>query len=68
VGGPIALVKDGDMISIDAEAGTITLEVDESELARRKQSWQPKPTKYPRGALAKYAKLVGPACDGGLTS
>jgi dihydroxy-acid dehydratase len=67
VGGPIALVRDGDMIAVDAEAGTITLEVSDEELAKRKQSWKPKPTMYPHGVLAKYARLVGPACRGAVT-
>lgn len=66
-GGPIGLVKDGDVISVDAEVGTLTLEVDPAELARRRALWQPKPTKYAHGALAKYARLVGPACFGAVT-
>ena len=67
VGGPIALVQDGDLISIDAEKGTINLELSKEELAKRQSRWkQPKP-KYPRRALAKYAKLVGPACYGAVT-
>lgn len=68
VGGPIGLVRDGDMISIDADAGTITLEVDEDELVRRKVAWTPRVTGYDQGALAKYAALVGPACYGAVTS
>ena len=66
-GGPIALVQDGDMISIDAEKGTITLEVSDEELARRKKSWKPIAPRYTRGAIAKYATIVGPACDGAVT-
>jgi dihydroxy-acid dehydratase len=67
VGGPIALVREGDMISIDAEKGTIQVELSEKELEQRKSQWkQPKP-RYARGVLAKYAKLVGPACFGAVT-
>jgi dihydroxy-acid dehydratase len=67
VGGPIALIQDGDMIAVDADVGTLMLEVSDAELARRKASWKPKPAMYPAGALAKYAKLVGPACKGAVT-
>jgi len=67
VGGPIALVIEGDIIAVDADAGTVTLEVSDAELAKRKASWKPRPTMYPHGAMAKYAKLVGPACFGAVT-
>jgi dihydroxy-acid dehydratase len=67
VGGPLALVKDGDMISIDAEKGTIDIELSEEELAKRKAHWKQPEPKYPHGALAKYVKLVGPACYGAVT-
>jgi dihydroxy-acid dehydratase len=67
VGGPIALVEDGDPIRIDAQAGTITLEVEEAELARRRVAWTPRPTPHVSGALAKYAKLVGQANEGAVT-
>jgi dihydroxy-acid dehydratase len=67
VGGPIALVRDGDTISIDAEKGTIQLEVDEQELSRRKAQWKQPAERYAHGALAKYARLVGPACFGAVT-
>jgi dihydroxy-acid dehydratase len=67
VGGPIALVQDGDMISIDAEKGTINLDLSEEELAKRQSRWKQPEPKYSRGALAKYAKLVGPACYGAVT-
>ncbi|QYJ00170.1 dihydroxy-acid dehydratase [Thalassovita mediterranea] len=66
-GGPIGLIKDGDMISIDAAKGTIDLEVSEAELAERRKSWAPRETKYASGALAKFAKLVGPAYQGAVT-
>ncbi|HTW94962.1 MAG TPA: dihydroxy-acid dehydratase [Tepidisphaeraceae bacterium] len=67
VGGPIGLLKEGDMIAIDAEKGTISVELSEAELAARKAAWKQPAAKYPRGALAKYAKLVGPACFGAVT-
>ncbi len=66
-GGPIAFVRDGDMIAIDAEAGTIELEVDEAELAARRAAWSPRVTAYGSGALAKFARLVGPAHLGCVT-
>ena len=66
-GGPIALVVDGDMIAIDAEAGTIDLEVDEATLAERRKVWQPRGHDYNAGALWRYAQNVGPACKGALT-
>jgi dihydroxy-acid dehydratase len=67
VGGPIALVQDGDILSIDADAGTISLEVGKEELERRKAQWKPRDNGYSRGVLAKYAKLVGPAMRGAVT-
>jgi dihydroxy-acid dehydratase len=67
VGGPIALMKDGDMISIDAGKGTIQLEISDAEMAKRKAAWKAPAPHYTRGALAKYAKLVGPACLGAVT-
>jgi len=67
-GGLIALVEDGDIIAIDAEAGTITLEVDEAEIARRRANWKPIEPRYTGGALAKFAKLAHPASEGAVTS
>ncbi|MCC7268877.1 MAG: dihydroxy-acid dehydratase [Caulobacteraceae bacterium] len=66
-GGPIALVKDGDIISIDAEAGTIDLEVDPIELEHRKREWKPRVTDYGSGAIWKWAQGVGPAHLGAVT-
>jgi dihydroxy-acid dehydratase len=68
VGGPIALVRDGDMIDFDAQKGTINVELSEQELQKRRAGWKAPEPKYKRGALAKYAKLVGPACFGAVTS
>jgi dihydroxy-acid dehydratase len=66
-GGPIALIKDGDIIAIDADAGTIELEVDPIELENRKRHWSPRVTDYGSGALWKYAQVVGPAHLGAVT-
>ncbi len=66
-GGPIALVKDGDMIAIDAEKGTLDLEVSKDELARRHTAWKPRKHMYTSGTLWKYAQLVGDARHGAVT-
>ena len=67
VGGTIALVEEGDSITIDAHQKLLQLKVSESELAKRKANWQPRPTKYPRGVLGKYAKLVSSSSLGAVT-
>jgi dihydroxy-acid dehydratase len=67
LGGPIGLLKDGDIISIDATTGTLDLEVSEAELAERKKNWKAPANPYQSGALRKYAKLVGPAYKGAVT-
>ena len=67
VGGPIALVQDGDIIAIDAEAGTIELEVDQSVLDQRLKHWTPIETNYGSGAIWKFAEGVGPAHKGAVT-
>jgi len=67
VGGPIALVQDGDIISIDATKGTIDLEVEPEELARRKALWVPRKHNYNSGAIWKFTQLVGPAYLGATT-
>jgi dihydroxy-acid dehydratase len=66
-GGPIALVEDGDIIAIDAEAGTIDLNVDEAVLAERRKAWAPRTNDYQAGALWRYAQNVGPAYKGAVT-
>ena len=66
-GGPIGLVEDGDIIVIDADAGTLDLQVDDEELARRRLAWKPRITAYGSGALWKYAQIVGPAHLGAVT-
>jgi dihydroxy-acid dehydratase len=66
-GGPIALVEDGDIIAIDAEVGTIDLQVDAVTLAARKAKWRPRENDYQSGALWRYAQNVGPAWQGAVT-
>jgi len=68
VGGPIALIKDGDTISIDITKSTIDMQVSNKELEVRKKNWHPPNLKYTRGVLAKYATLVGSASNGAVTS
>ena len=65
--GPIALVEDGDIIAIDAEAGTIDLQVDDAVLEARRKAWRPRQNDYQSGALWRYAQNVGPASKGALT-
>jgi dihydroxy-acid dehydratase len=65
-GGPIAFVRDGDRIRLDAAARTLDLLVDDAELAARREGWAPPPPKHARGVLAKYAKLVGSARYGAV--
>ena len=66
-GGPIALVENGDVIAIDAEAGTIDLKVSESVLAERQKNWKPRQNDYQSGALWRYSQNVGPAYKGAVT-
>ncbi|MES2020386.1 MAG: dihydroxy-acid dehydratase [Pseudomonadota bacterium] len=66
-GGPIALVEDGDIIRIDAEAGTIDLDVDPQTLAARKAAWVPRVNDYQAGALWRYSQTVGAAYKGAVT-
>jgi len=68
VGGPIALVKDDDEITIDTETNIIDLHVSPKELEERRKQWSPPKPNYTRGALAKYASLVGSAAQGAITS
>jgi dihydroxy-acid dehydratase len=67
VGGPIALVRNGDMISIDAVEGRLDLEVSEAELAKRRGAWKPPANAYQSGVLRKYADQVGAARKGAVT-
>ncbi len=67
VGGPIALLKDGDMITIDANTGTMDVALSDAELAERRKGWKPRPTDFTSGTLWKYAQLVGDAEKGAVT-
>lgn len=67
VGGALAIVQDGDQITIDAETKQLTLHVNEHEIARRFEKWQQPAPRYTRGVLAKYAKLVSSASKGAVT-
>ncbi|TFB44032.1 dihydroxy-acid dehydratase [Pseudomonas sp. F01002] len=66
-GGPIALIEDGDKITIDAETRQISVDVSDAELAERKTRWVRPESKYKRGVLAKYAKTVSSASEGAVT-
>jgi dihydroxy-acid dehydratase len=67
VGGPLALVRDGDRIRIDAAARRMDLLIDDKEFAARRAAWKPRPPRHRAGALAKYARLVGQAPGGAVT-
>jgi dihydroxy-acid dehydratase len=67
LGGPIALLRNGDIIAIDAIKGTIEVEVSKGELAARKRKWKPRETMYASGALWRYAQTVGSALTGATT-
>ncbi len=67
VGGPIALLRDGDIIRMDAEAGTLDVALSDDELAARREAWTPRKTNHQSGALWKYAQQVGPAHKGAVT-
>jgi len=67
VGGPIGLIKDGDIITIDAVKQTISVDLPDAELKKRRASWKPRKTDYNSGALWKYAEIVGTAEKGAVT-
>jgi dihydroxy-acid dehydratase len=67
IGGPLALVRDGDRVRIDIAARRMELLVSDAELAGRRAHWQPQPPRHRAGLLAKYAKLVGQANRGAVT-
>ena len=67
VGGPIGLLEDGDLISIDAQEGTINVDVSEDEMKKRQAKWKPRKTDYASGAIWKYAQTVGNALNGAVT-
>jgi dihydroxy-acid dehydratase len=67
VGGPIALIRDGDIIELNAITGTLNVRLTDAELEARRKDWKPRETDYQTGTLWKYAQLVGPARDGAVT-
>ncbi len=67
VGGPISLVKDGDLIDIDVKKGLVDLLISKAEFKRREKKWKPIKPHYTSGVLAKYASLVQSASDGAIT-
>jgi len=67
VGGPIGLLRDGDIIELDAVNGTLIVKLSDEELARRKADWKPRETEYGSGYIWKYAQQVGPAVNGAIT-
>ncbi|MFN6476710.1 dihydroxy-acid dehydratase [Nostoc sp. DedQUE07] len=67
VGGAIALVEEGDSITIDANSRLLQINISDAELARRRAKWQPRPPRYTKGILAKYAKLVSSSSVGAVT-
>lgn len=67
VGGPIALLQEGDQLTIDSETQELTVNVSEEELAQRLKNWKQPPLRYSRGVLNKYARLVSSASFGAVT-
>jgi dihydroxy-acid dehydratase len=67
VGGPIGLLKDGDMITIDGDKRELSVAVSDGEMQKRREKWQAPPFKFSRGVLSKYAQLVSSASDGAIT-
>lgn len=67
IGGPIGLLKDGDIIEMDAVEGTLNVQLSDAELAERRKEWKPRETDYASGVLWKYAQTVGPAVNGAVT-
>lgn len=68
VGGPLALVAEGDRVRVDVHARTLDLLADDATIEERRAGWKPRPPRYPMGALAKYARLVGSAGRGAVTN
>ena len=68
VGGPIALIEDGDMIVLDVERRELTIGVSDRELSQRRKNWNPPDPKYTYGVMSKYAKLVSSASKGAVTT
>ena len=67
VGGPIALIQEGDSITVDAYKLLLQLNISEADFRARQSAWQPRPARYTRGVLAKFAKLTSTASKGAVT-
>ena len=67
VGGPISLLREGDIITLDIPSRSLDAQLTEEEFSDRRAAWQPLPPKYTSGVLAKYAKLVSSAAEGAVT-
>jgi dihydroxy-acid dehydratase len=67
VGGPIAAVQDGDLVTINAERNELSMDVSDEEIQRRLKEWKPPVPNVTRGVLAKYRQLVGDASSGAMT-
>jgi dihydroxy-acid dehydratase len=67
VGGPIGLIKDGDIIRLDAVKGTLEVDLSDEELAKRRKAWKPRQHDYQSGAIWRYAQTVGDAEKGAVT-
>jgi dihydroxy-acid dehydratase len=67
VGGPIGLIKDGDIIRLDAVKGTLQVDLSDEELAKRRKAWKPRQHDYQSGAIWRYAQTVGDAEKGAVT-
>ena len=67
VGGPIGLLAEGDIITVDPAQGLLEVQLTEEEMTDRRARWEPLPERYTTGALAKYARLVGSASTGAVT-
>ena len=66
-GGPIAVVREGDVVVVDVNTNTLTVEIPEEEMKRRLAEWKPSPPNYKTGVIAKYCKLVASASEGAIT-
>ena len=68
LGGPLALLREGDVVAVDVAQRSINVELDEAELARRRAAWQAPPPHYSSGVMAKYARIAAQANDGAATN
>jgi dihydroxy-acid dehydratase len=67
-GGPIALLRDGDIVTVDLQARTLQVDISSEELAARRAQWHARPPRFSKGVMAKYARLVSSAAEGAITS